>query len=173
MNYGTIKTNDIANGDGVRVSLFVSGCSHHCKGCFNEETWSFSYGMPFDQQAENKIIDALSKDYIKGFSLLGGEPFEVVNQQVLVGLLKKIKEKYPEKDIWCYSGFTYEELTNEESRCHCKVTETMLSYIDILVDGTFKEELRDLMLKFRGSSNQRVINLKETRKQNKIILAYE
>ena len=170
MNYGEIKKHDIANGLGVRVSLFVSGCTHHCKGCFNSETWDFNYGKPFTKETEKEIIDALKPSFIKGLTLLGGEPFEKANQRVLLPFLKKVKEIYPDKNIWCYSGYLLDEELLKDSRARCEVTDEMLSYIDVLVDGEFVEELKDISLKFRGSSNQRVIDLKKSLEENKIVL---
>lgn len=159
MNYGTIKKCDIADGEGVRVSLFVSGCRHHCKGCFNAETWNFDYGQPFTAKTEAEILEALKPDYIQGFSLLGGEPFEPENQQVLVGLLKKIREAYPDKNVWCYTGYLYDVDLVAGGKVFTGVTEEMLSCIDILVDGEFIEAEKDLTLKFRGSRNQRIFEL--------------
>lgn len=164
MNYANIKNYDIADGPGCRVSLFVSGCRHHCKGCFNAETWDFKFGEPFTKEVEDKIIDMLKPNYIKGFTLLGGEPFEPENQVVLVKFLKRIRETYPEKDIWCYSGYLYDVDMVKGGKIHTDVTEEMLSYIDTLVDGEFVEDLKDITLQFRGSSNQRILNLKEMRK---------
>ena len=161
MNYGTIKEYDIADGPGVRVSLFVSGCRHHCKGCFNEETWNFNYGEPFTDKVKDRILKLLEPVYIQGFSLLGGEPFE--NQVVLVNLLREIKETYPKKDIWCYSGYLFDVDLAEGGRVYTEVTDEMLSYIDVLVDGEFVEELKDITLKFRGSSNQRILELAKLR----------
>lgn len=162
MNYATIKEHDTANGTGVRVSLFVSGCTHHCKGCFNQVAWDFNYGEPFTAETEEKLIKLLDRPYIRGLSLLGGEPMEVSNQKVLLPFLKKVRERFGEtKDIWCYSGYTFEELLDEKSRCHSNDTIPMLKLLDVLVDGEFKEELKDLKLKFRGSSNQRIIELKD------------
>ena len=169
MNYSAIKKCDVANGPGVRVSLFVSGCTHHCKGCFNAETWDFNFGNEFTTAQEDEIIELLKPNYIRGFSLLGGEPFEPSNQRVLVKLLKKIKEAYPEKTVWCYTGYLLDEELLAESRARCEVTDEMLSYIDILVDGEFKEDLKDLKLRFRGSSNQRIIDLKETLSSHEIV----
>lgn len=161
MHYGNIKECDIADGPGVRVSLFVSGCRHHCKGCFNSETWDFQYGKPYTKETEDEIIRLLEPDFIQGFTLLGGEPFEPENQEVLVKLLKRIRETYPKKDIWCYSGYLYDVDMIPGGKVHTKVTEEMLSYIDVLVDGEFVEELKDVTLVFRGSSNQRILHLKE------------
>ena len=171
MNYSGIKTHDVANGIGVRISLFVSGCTHHCKGCFNPETWDFCYGEPFTEKEEQKIIDALAPAYIKGFSLLGGEPFEPENQKVLLPLLEKIKATYPKKDIWCYTGYMLDRELLKESRARTDVTDKMLSYIDILVDGEFIEDEKDLSIRFRGSRNQRIIDVKETLKTGNIVLA--
>ncbi len=171
MNYGTIKKTDIANGLGVRVSLFVSGCTHHCKGCFNSETWNFSYGNPFTQETEQEIIEALSREYISGLSLLGGEPMEPENQRVLLPLIKKIRELFPEKNIWCYTGYTFETDLLEESRAKCECTQEMLHNIDILVDGEFVEELKDISLQFRGSSNQRIIDVKASMNAGMVQLA--
>lgn len=159
MYYGNIKTYDIADGIGVRVSLFVSGCRNHCKNCFNPETWSFTYGKEFTEDTVQEILSALDHTYIAGFSLLGGEPFEPENQEVLVGLLAKIKEYYPNKDIWCYTGYLLDQELREGGRKHTAVTDEMLSYIDILVDGRFVEAEKDITLKFRGSRNQRIFHL--------------
>ena len=171
MNYAEIKYNDIANGEGVRVSLFVSGCRHRCKNCFNEIAWDFKYGKEFTDDVADKIVKSCEPDYVAGISLLGGEPFEPENQPVLLGFLKKFRSIYPDKNVWCYSGFTYEELTGTKpSRCYTDITEDMLGLIDILVDGKFEQELHNLMLKFRGSSNQRLIDLNKTRKEGKLII---
>lgn len=161
MNYGEIKKYDIADGPGVRVSLFVSGCRHHCKGCFNEETWAFDFGNPYTKETEEEILKALDHNYIAGFTLLGGEPFEPENQPVLVELLRIIKARYPEKNIWSYTGFIYEKDLLEGGRAHTEVTDEMLSYIDTLVDGPFIEDLKDITLQFRGSSNQRLLGREE------------
>lgn len=161
MNYANIKKYDIADGPGVRVSLFVSGCRHHCKGCFNAETWDFNYGQPYTAETEVEIIDALKSSYIAGFTLLGGEPFEPENQVEMVKLLKKIRETYPEKSIWCYTGYLYDVDLIPSGKVFTEVTQEMLSYIDTLVDGEFIEEEKDLSLKFRGSRNQRIIHLHE------------
>lgn len=159
MNYGAIKKYDIANGTGVRVSLFVSGCRHHCKGCFNAVAWDFSYGQPYTEQTEQEILDALAPDYIQGLSLLGGEPFEPENQPVLTALLRKVHAQYPDKDVWCYSGYRYDMDLSAGGSVHTAVTDEMLSYINVLVDGKFVEAERDLTLKFRGSRNQRILRL--------------
>ena len=160
----------MANGPGVRVSLFVSGCTHRCKNCFNEEAWDFNYGEPFTEKEEQKILSALKPDYIKGFSLLGGEPFEKRNQEVLSGFLPKIKEAYPGKDIWCYTGYLLDDELLKTSRARCEVTDEMLSYIDVLVDGEFQLEKKNISLKFCGSENQRLIDLKPTLETGKIVL---
>ncbi|HBL81573.1 MAG TPA: anaerobic ribonucleoside-triphosphate reductase activating protein [Clostridiales bacterium] len=173
MNYSAIKTHDVANGIGVRVSLFVSGCTHHCKDCFNAETWDFAFGDPFGDAQVQQILEALKPDYIKGFSLLGGEPFEPQNQHVLAPLLKKIKQAYPDKTIWCYSGYLLDTELLSKSRARCEVTDEMLSYIDILVDGEFVAEKKDLNLRFRGSSNQRIIDVPTTLQAGKVVLSKE
>ena len=170
MYYGEIKNCDIANGEGVRVSLFVSGCTNHCKHCFQPQTWDFDYGEPFTQETESYIFSLLEKEYINGLTLLGGEPFEPKNQAVLYPFLVKVKERYPNKNIWAFSGFTFEELTTENSYPNCDVTEKILKLSDILVDGRYDEDLKDISLKFRGSSNQRIIDLKKTFECGKIIL---
>ena len=169
MNYSAIKNWDIANGYGVRVSLFVSGCTHHCKNCFNKETWSFTSGEPFTKEVEDKIISDLAPSYIDGLSLLGGEPMEKVNQKGLLPFIKRVKEAYPDKNIWCYTGYLYEDLL-PGGKVHTEDTDELLSLIDILVDGEFVEELYSIMLKFRGSSNQRVIDLCKTRETGEIVL---
>ena len=170
MNYAEIKYCDIANGIGVRTSLFVSGCTHHCENCFNKETWDFKFGKPFDSDTEQKILQSLKPSYIDGLSLLGGEPFEPINQRGLVGLLKRVKEEYPDKTVWCYTGYTLESDLLSESRARCEVTDEMLSYIDVLVDGEFVQELYDISLRFRGSSNQRLIDVKKTLEAGKTVI---
>ncbi len=170
MNYATIKPFDVANGPGVRVSLFVSGCTHRCEGCFNEEAWDFSFGEAFTEKETEKILEYLRPAHIRGFSLLGGEPFEPVNQKVLCELLEKIKQTYPEKDIWCYTGYTLETDLLSGRLCDREITEKMLRNIDILVDGKFVLALKNLKLRFKGSENQRIIDLQKTLKENKIIL---
>ena len=169
MNYADIKQYDVANGIGVRVSLFVSGCTHHCKNCFNKETWDFNFGNPFTEEQEDLIIKYPEPDYISGLSLLGGEPFEPSNQKGLLPLLRKVKEKYPDKDIWCYTGYLYDrDIIDDMSKKYDETME-MLSYIDILIDGPFVEELKNLKLRFRGSENQRIIDVKQTLKEGQII----
>ena len=171
MNYGEIKTVDVANGTGVRVSLFVSGCTHHCKGCFNPDTWSFGFGKEYTKETEDELIEALRPDYIQGLSLLGGEPFEPENQKVLVNLLKRVRQELPNKNIWCYTGYLFEELTGQiPSRAFTDISAEMLSLIDVLVDGEFVEEKKDISLKFRGSSNQRIIDVNESLKSNTAVI---
>lgn len=169
MNYAQIKTHDVANGTGVRVSLFVSGCTHHCKGCFNQETWDFDFGKKFTPDTENELISLLQPEYIRGLSLLGGEPMEICNQRVLMPFVRKVKERFPHKDIWCYTGYTLEnDLLDGAARC--EVTDKFLSYIDVLVDGEFVIGKKNLRLAFRGSENQRVIDLKKTLEMKNIVL---
>lgn len=158
MNYGTIKSTDIANGPGVRTALFVSGCTHHCPGCFNPETWDFQYGMPFDEEVQERIFVDLNHDFIEGLSLLGGEPFEPANSRVLADFVKKVKERFPEKTIWCYSGYVLEEIMADSMGSDGSTAE-LLSLLDVLVDGPFQEENKVLNLKFRGSTNQRIIDV--------------
>jgi anaerobic ribonucleoside-triphosphate reductase activating protein len=164
MNYASIRKYDIANGEGVRVSLFVSGCRHHCKGCFNEEAQSFDYGDAFTKDVEEEIIEALKPEYIAGLTLLGGEPMEPENQRVLVPFLKRVftDERFKTKSLWVYTGCTLEELKDMASRYRTEVTDEFLAMTDVLVDGPFVEELKDISLQFRGSSNQRIIRLKES-----------
>ena len=170
MNYGEIKNYDIANGEGVRVSLFVSGCTHHCKNCFNPETWSFEYGKPFTKETEDYIIECLSPDYIDGLSLLGGEPFEPQNQEVLLPFLRKVKNELPNKNIWCYTGYLFDRELLSESRARCEFTDEMLSLIDVIVDGEFVQALHDISLAFRGSSNQRIIDVQKSLETGEIKL---
>ena len=169
MNFATIKQFDIANGTGVRVSLFVSGCTHHCHECFNEEAWDFSYGEEFTDETIDFLIKALEPRHIAGLSLLGGEPMEPSNQKGLLPLLRRFHEVYPQKNVWCYTGYVLEDLL-EEGRVHTSVTDELLSYIDILVDGPFILSQKNIRLKFRGSENQRIICLKETLESNHIVL---
>ncbi len=166
MNYATIKWTDIANGEGVRISLFVSGCTRHCKDCFNAVAWDFNYGQPFDEEVQNKIFEGLKADYIAGLSLLGGEPFEPENQRALLPFVREAKKRFPDKTIWCYTGNVYDPATGrlKETDKNTEVTEELLSYIDVLVDGEFVADLKNIRLKFRGSSNQRVLDMKKTKK---------
>lgn len=159
MNYSGIKNYDIANGLGVRVSLFVSGCRNACPGCFNPSTWDFSAGMPFTEAVEDDLLRKLAPDYIRGLSLLGGEPFEPENQRVLLPFLKRVRRERPGKDVWCFSGFTFEELRSGASRCRTEDTEPLLALLDVLVDGRFIEAQKDISLRFRGSSNQRILDV--------------
>lgn len=170
MNYATIKWYDISNGPGVRVSLYVSGCRNHCKNCFNPETWDFNYGEPFTEDIENKIIEGLKPDYIKGFTLLGGDPFEPENQKVLAPFLEKLRKDYPEKSFWAFTGYDYEKDLLTGRLGDGETVMRMLSCLDVLVDGRFVEDLKDLNLKFRGSANQRIILLKPSLKEKKIVL---
>ena len=169
MYFADIKKVDIANGPGVRVSLFVSGCTHHCKGCFNEEAWDFKYGKKFTKDNEDFIMDLLNHDYIEGITLLGGEPFEYSNQLGLLPLIRRIKKEFPNKTIWCYSGYTFDkDILNDMCKKYDE-TKELLSYIDVLVDGEFILSKKDLKLKFRGSSNQRIIDVKKSLKENEVI----
>ena len=170
MNYATIKYNDIANGLGIRTSLFVSGCTHHCKGCFNSEAWNFNYGAPFDEKVQNDIIQSLKSPFCDGLSLLGGEPFEVQNQKALLPFLKKVKIEVPTCNIWCYTGYLFDSELLAESRAKTKDTLPMLELIDVLVDGKFEEDKKDISLLFKGSSNQRVIDVKKSLKSGKVVL---
>ena len=170
MNYCNIKYNDIADGEGVRTTLFVSGCTNRCKGCFQPETWDFNYGEPFTKEVEDKILDSLSPYYIDGLTLLGGEPFEPSNQVALLPFVRRVKERYPEKNIWAFTGFVYEQDLVPEGRKHTHCTDELLSLIDILVDGPYLEEKRSLMLQFRGSENQRVIDMQKTLQQGGVVL---
>ncbi|MDO4491573.1 MAG: anaerobic ribonucleoside-triphosphate reductase activating protein [Lachnospiraceae bacterium] len=170
MYYGMIKNKDVANGKGVRVTLFVSGCRNHCKGCFQPETWDFEYGQPFTQETEEEILSMLSPGYIDGLTLLGGDPFEPENQRVLLPFIKKVKEHFPEKNIWAFTGYLYETLLGGEAHPCSEETEEMLALMDVLVDGPFVEEQRNLALRFRGSENQRLIDLNATRKTGEIQL---
>ena len=170
MNYAEIKTCDIANGPGVRVSLFVSGCTHHCKGCFNEETWNFKYGEPFTEKTEEQILKLLEPSYVSGLTVLGGEPMEYVNQKELLPFLKKVKENYPKKTIWCYTGYVYEKDLLGRMIPKWKITKEILELIDVLVDGPFIEEQKDITLLFRGSANQRLIDVPQSLAAGEVIL---
>ncbi len=170
MNFASIKYCDIANGEGVRTTLFVSGCSHHCKNCFQPETWSFSYGEEFSPEVEAKVLASLDDLFVDGLTFLGGEPMEPQNQEGLLQLARKAKAQHPEKSIWCYTGDVYEELIDPASPRHTQHTDELLSLIDVLVDGPFVEELHDITLRFRGSSNQRVIDMNATRQEGEVKL---
>ncbi|MBO5308774.1 MAG: anaerobic ribonucleoside-triphosphate reductase activating protein [Lentisphaeria bacterium] len=170
MNYCEIKPFDIANGVGVRVSLFVAGCTHHCPGCFNPETWDFNAGKRFDKRVIEKIIKALEPDHINGLTLLGGEPFEKVNQRGLLPLIRQVKELYPQKDIWSFTGYIYDRDLLPGGRAYCEVTDEFLDSLAVLVDGPFVEVRKDISLKFRGSSNQRLIDMPATRAKGEVVL---
>lgn len=170
MNYATIKNCDIANGPGVRISLFVSGCTHRCKGCFNEVAWDFNYGQPFTQETVEMILEMMAPSYIKGITLLGGEPFEPQNQPALLELVKRIGQKYPDKSIWAFSGYLYEKDILAGRLGDPAITRAFLEHIDVLVDGPFVESLKDLSLRFRGSSNQRLIDVKRSLAQGQTVL---
>lgn len=170
MYYGNIKETDIANGEGVRVTLFVSGCRNHCKNCFQPETWDFSYGKPFDASARARLMDALAKPWTAGLTLLGGEPFEPENQRDLLPLLKKVKAAFPDKTIWAFTGYVLDQDLLAGGRKHVEVTDELLSLVDVLVDGPFMEELHDISLRFRGSSNQRIIDLKRSLARGEVML---
>lgn len=169
MNYAEIKKCDVANGPGVRVSLFVSGCTHHCKECFNKETWDFQFGKLFTLDTINEILELLSPDYIKGITLLGGEPMEQVNQQGLLPLLRQIREKLPHKTVWCFTGYDYEKDVLARMVPEWEETKEFLSYLDVLVDGEFKIEQKDLGLIFKGSANQRTILVQESLREGHIV----
>lgn len=164
MHYGQIKNCDIANGEGVRVTLFVSGCTNRCKGCFQPETWDFSYGNPFTEETEDQILEMLKPAYINGLTLLGGEPFEPENQRALVPFLRRVKQAFPEKTVWAFSGFTLEQLLSQAPHPRCEATDEMLSMIDVLVDGKFILEQKNISLRFRGSENQRLLDLRASLK---------
>ena len=170
MNYAELKTYDIANGPGIRLSLFVSGCNHRCPGCFNEQAWDFNYGKEFTQETIDYIIDALSFGAYAGVTFLGGEPLEIENQRGLLSLARKIKEVYPNKTIWCFTGYVFEKDIMENMYVKYPETRELLSYIDVLVDGPYIEALRNISLTFRGSENQRLIKIPETLKEKKIVL---
>jgi anaerobic ribonucleoside-triphosphate reductase activating protein len=172
MNYAEIKWTDIANGEGVRISLFVSGCTHHCKNCFNEVAWDFSYGKPFDEEIQQKILSFLGESYIAGLSILGGEPLEPENQAGLLPFVEEVRKRYPQKDIWCYTGWTFDPVTGElcEKQKNTPYTRRLISLFDVLVDGAFIEELKKITLKFRGSSNQRVLDVKKSLEEKQAVL---
>ena len=170
MNFAAIKPSDIADGPGVRVSLFVSGCTNHCENCFQPETWDFAYGEPFTDKTEDRILGLLGRSYIKGLTILGGEPFEPSNQRALLPFIRRVREMYPDKTVWMYSGFTLEEMLRDGAHPHCEATLPILEMIDVLVDGRFVGKLKDLSLRFRGSSNQRIIDMKRTLADREIFL---
>ena len=170
MYYGNIKKYDVADGEGVRVTLFISGCRIHCPGCFQPETWDFRYGQEYTGETQKEVLDAMDSEFIAGLTVLGGEPFEPENQRVIVKLMKAAKERYPEKNIWCWSGYLYDRDLQPGGRKYTEVTDEMLSYIDILVDGPFMLAKKNLALSFRGSENQRVIDLKKTRETGEVVL---
>ena len=164
MNFCGLKKLDIANGEGLRVTLFVSGCRNRCRGCFQPETWDFNYGEPFTANTEDIILEALSTPSVRGLTILGGEPMEPENQVALLPFLRRVKARYPDKSVWLYTGNLYEELTGlcGEHPKRLSITDELLSFVDILVDGRFEEERHRLGLRFRGSENQRIIDLKKT-----------
>ena len=170
MNYAAIKNNDIANGPGVRVSLFVSGCTHRCPGCFNSEAWDFNYGKPFTQKTIDEIKIMLAQDHIKGITILGGEPFEPENQPAIVELLRQIKQERPEKSVWAFSGYLYDQDIMAHRLGDWQVTKEFLSYLDVLVDGPFMQSQKDLTLRFRGSSNQRLIDVQASLRGGSVVL---
>lgn len=172
MNYVTIKYNDIVNGTGVRTTLFVSGCTHQCDACFSKAAWDFNYGEKYTPDTEEQIISSLEPSYIKGITLLGGEPFELANQPELIRLTRRIAKELPNKDIWCFSGYTFEELTQGKMAQH-KTTMELLENIDVLVDGKFEKAKKDPLLLFRGSSNQKIIDVKKSLKSGKTVLLEE
>ncbi len=170
MNYAAIKRRDIADGPGVRVSLFVSGCTHRCKGCFNEEAQDFAYGEPFTPEVEKALLEDLAPYYVDGLTLLGGEPFEPANQRALLPFVRRFKARFPGKDVWAYTGYVYETELLQPSRARCEATDELLSLVDVLVDGEFVEEQKDITLLFRGSANQRLIDLNATRQRGETVL---
>ena len=170
MNYASIKNCDVANGEGVRISLFVSGCTHHCKNCFNFEAWDFNYGQLFDEKAEKQILDLLAPDYIAGLTLLGGEPMEPANQKALLPFIQKVRALYPHKTIWCYSGYLFDAQIMEQMTKTYDFTLPLVQLFDVMVDGKYVDELHDLSLRFRGSSNQRIIDVQKSLKENQVVL---
>ena len=172
MNYAEIKYCDIANGTGCRTVLFVSGCRNACKGCFQPQTWDFAYGEPFDEKVQEEVLKSLEPDYITGITLLGGEPFEPENQKALLPFMRKVVAQYPNKNVWAFTGYIYDKDLVAGGRRHTEDTDELLSMIDVLVDGPFCEEQKDITLEFRGSSNQRVLDLKETIRSGNITTLY-
>ena len=173
MHYGNIKNYDIADGEGVRVTLFCSGCTNRCEGCFQPETWDFCYGKEYTKETEDQLIQMLTNPNIQGLTLLGGDPFEPSNQRTLITLLRRVKQELPTKDVWAYTGFVYEQDLLEGQRKHTEVTDEMLSYIDGLVDGPFVIDQKDISLYFRGSTNQRVIDMPKTLKSGNVVIYHE
>ena len=170
MHYGNIKNYDIADGEGVRVTLFCSGCTNRCEGCFQPETWDFCYGKEYTKETEDQLIQMLTNPNIQGLTLLGGDPFEPSNQRTLITLLRRVKQELPTKDVWAYTGFVYEQDLLEGQRKHTEVTDELLSYIDVLVDGPFVIDEKDISLYFRGSTNQRVIDMPKTLKSGNVVI---
>lgn len=170
MNYGNLRKNDTANGEGIRVTIFVSGCSHHCSQCFQPETWDPKFGKPYTSKVEKEIIEALKPAYVSGLTLLGGEPFEPYNQRELLPLLRRIRKEMPDKTIWSYTGYLYDDELLKDSRARCEATDEMLSLVDVLVDGEFRIDQKNLSLRYRGSSNQRIIDVKKSLNENKVVL---
>lgn len=173
MHYGNIKNYDIADGEGVRVTLFCSGCTNRCEGCFQPETWDFCYGKEYTKETEDQLIQMLTNPNIQGLTLLGGDPFEPSNQRTLITLLRRVKQELPTKDVWAYTGFVYEQDLLEGQRKHTEVTDEMFSYIDVLVDGPFVIDQKDISLYFRGSTNQRVIDMPKTLKSGNVVIYHE
>ena len=173
MHYGNIKNYDIADGECVRVTLFCSGCTNRCEGCFQPETWDFCYGKEYTKETEDQLIQMLTNPNIQGLTLLGGDPFEPSNQRTLITLLRRVKQELPTKDVWAYTGFVYEQDLLEGQRKHTEVTDEMLSYIDVLVDGPFVIDEKDISLYFRGSTNQRVIDMPKTLKSGSVVIYHE
>ena len=173
MHYGNIKNYDIADGEGVRVTLFCSGCTNRCEGCFQPETWDFCYGKEYTKETEDQLIQMLTNPNIQGLTLLGGDPFEPSNQRTLITLLRRVKQELPTKDVWAYTGFVYEQDLLEGQRKHTEVTDERLSYIDVLVDGPFVIDQKDISLYFRGSTNQRVIDMPKTLKSGNVVIYHE
>ncbi len=173
MHYGNIKNYDIADGEGVRVTLFCSGCTNRCEGCFQPETWDFCYGKEYTKETEDQLIQMLTNPNIQGLTLLGGDPFEPSNQRTLITLLRRVKQELPTKDVWAYTGFVYEQDLLEGQRKYTEVTDEMLSYIDVLVDGPFVIDQKDISLYFRGSTNQRVIDMPKTLKSGNVVIYHE
>lgn len=169
MNYATIKPVDIANGPGVRVSLFVSGCTHHCKGCFNTQAWDFQYGEPFTEAVQEQIFSYLDHDYMEGITLLGGEPMEPENQEGLLPFVRELKQRYPEKTVWCFTGYDFEKDILDRMMKTSQTTRELVPLFDVMVDGKFEEELRNLSLKFRGSENQRILDVKKSLAEGKAV----